>query len=564
MNATITLREYLNKKKIFYIPQYQRGYIWGKYRFGKENTNSVEHLIDSLLGKYQYKAEVFLQGFTVTETDDKIILIDGQQRTTCIYLLLKWLGYNGFFAIDYSIRQESKEFLSGLECLDSDIEKYEENENEEFQDIYFFKKTLRIINEKLKDLDDREDFIEFLLDKIHFLYIEIPEAQATRVFSMMNGSKADMLSEEVIKAEILRLASLNQDGQSVMTQEWDNNMLRSRYAREWDKWLYWWNREDVQKLFGCTNTMGLLVSLYLKKKKGKQLSFETFKRICLEGGRPKDAKNVFDGLRRLQKRFEDAFNTPIIYNKIGAILKVMEKDNPQKFLQYYFTEDVRIDIDRYYRLAFLGLTHDEIVEKDKQKFDEIFENKYKKNMDEIIDDLVFLNYKESAFRLLLRLNIDEDNKQNNGEGRKFDFSIWDNGVRSIEHIMPKSKVGHLEGEENEYVDGDGKIRSREEFVCMRSDIKKTDGTWRTTEHSIGNLVLLYKGDNSTFSDKLFEKKKGFFFNTDKKEYFRSRHLLHTIFIFANSNWVAESIAVNKEKTIKDFEKYYADFNNKTI
>lgn len=32
MNATITLREYLEKKKTFVIPYYQRGYVWGKSR----------------------------------------------------------------------------------------------------------------------------------------------------------------------------------------------------------------------------------------------------------------------------------------------------------------------------------------------------------------------------------------------------------------------------------------------------------------------------------------------------------------------------------------------------
>jgi HEPN domain-containing protein len=89
------------------------------------------------------------------------------------------------------------------------------------------------------------------------LYIDIPEDKATKVFSMMNGSKAEMKSEELIKAELLRLASLNdsdfdkKEEKEKNAIEWDNNMLRSRYAREWDKWLQWWNREDVKKLFKC-------------------------------------------------------------------------------------------------------------------------------------------------------------------------------------------------------------------------------------------------------------------------------------------------------------------------
>lgn len=30
MNATITLRDYIKKGKVFSIPNYQRGYVWGK------------------------------------------------------------------------------------------------------------------------------------------------------------------------------------------------------------------------------------------------------------------------------------------------------------------------------------------------------------------------------------------------------------------------------------------------------------------------------------------------------------------------------------------------------
>ena len=90
-----------------------------------------------------------------------------------------------------------------------------------------------------------------------------------------------MQQEEIIKAEILRLVSINSDSENDYTLEWENNMLRSRYAREWDKWLYWWNNPQVQSLFGCTNNMGLLISSYLNLKKGDYLTFESFKNKCL-------------------------------------------------------------------------------------------------------------------------------------------------------------------------------------------------------------------------------------------------------------------------------------------
>ena len=94
IKSQITLREYLYKR-IFVVPSYQRGYIWGQ-RNGK--TDSVTFLLNTLLTGFQNKSDVFLQGVTVytestddKEHDEEVTLIDGQQRTTFFYLLLKEL-----------------------------------------------------------------------------------------------------------------------------------------------------------------------------------------------------------------------------------------------------------------------------------------------------------------------------------------------------------------------------------------------------------------------------------------------------------------------------------------
>jgi hypothetical protein len=546
MSAIITLKQYLEKKKIFVIPEYQRGYVWGKERIG--DKNSVDYLIDDFILKYNNKAEIFLQGVTVTEKSSEIILIDGQQRTTCLYLLLKCLGYQGEFKIKYNIgREESQKYLDNINCNDT------EDKAEQYQDIYFFKKTIRIINNKV-DKINKEQFLSFLLHNVKFLYINIEDSQATKVFTMMNGSKAEMQQEEIIKAEILRLVSINSDSENDYTLEWENNMLRSRYAREWDKWLYWWNNPQVQSLFGCTNNMGLLISSYLNLKKGDHLTFESFKNKCLTPNTPMAAKKTYDQLRRLQKRFEDAYNNPIEYNMIGAILRIFDKTNQKKFINYYFGEDQRENLLEYYNLVFLELTHDEIVHNEQEKIRE----KYNDMLDRLSKDMLYTEDKEAAFRYLLRLNIDEDNKQNGREGRKFDFSIWDNGVRSLEHVYPKSRVGHLT-ENGDYIGGDDVKRNKEDFSCMREYIKKEDGSCQTTEHSIGNLVLLYKNDNSSFSNDDFNDKKSKFFNTDVKEYFNSRHLLHTIYIFAQSKWDATDIAKNKDQIINQFKSNYEKY-----
>lgn len=547
MNTTITLQEYLDKGKRFVIPDYQRGYVWGKNRDGEKN--SVENLLDDLVLRYSASTGVFLQGFTVTEKPNEIVIIDGQQRTTCLYLLLKWLGYANPIEIQYEIRKASNDYLKSL-----DISKIEENIKEEFQDIFFFKKTLRIISSKLDGID-KEKFLSFLLSKVKFLYINVEEDKATRIFTMMNGSKAQMKQEEIIKAEILRIASLNTSDVIDFQQEWEHNLLRSRYAREWDKWLHWWNEKDVQTLFRCHNIMGLLISSYLQQKKGNLLTFETFKAKCLPQESSYEAKQTFDGLRRIQKRFEDVYNEPSVHNMIGGILRIHSVEDQRKFIFHYFVEDSRENLEDYYKLVFLGLTHDEIIGKKKKEF----AVKYDLAHAAINDDFIYLDddKKEQAFRLLLRLNIDQDIQQN----RLFNFDIWDE--RSLEHIQPKSKVGH--DVDGVWYDGNDVAKNKDEFTMLRTDIQTTIDSqiFNTSEHSIGNLVLLYKNDNSQFNSRDFFEKKELFFNPNKNEGFRSRHLLHTICVFAEKQeWDGESIAINKMNTVNKFEADYASLRTK--
>ena len=85
-----TLKEYLypdNGKRTFVIPNYQRGYKWS---VREKDETSVEYLVSGLVNSYHSNRnqQFFLQGVTVAEEGNKIILIDGQQRTTTLYLLL--------------------------------------------------------------------------------------------------------------------------------------------------------------------------------------------------------------------------------------------------------------------------------------------------------------------------------------------------------------------------------------------------------------------------------------------------------------------------------------------
>ncbi len=555
MDATITLKEFIEKRKKFVIPNYQRGYIWGKSR-GSEK-NSVQYALESIENCIKSGTDLFMQGITVTETDNEIILIDGQQRTTFFYLLLMYLGYKEQFEIEYPIRTESQNFLNGIKNKTSvEIEKMcAENDNEDFQDIYYFKKTIRLIS-NTQNLDQDK-----ILDKVQFLYIKIPEDKATIVFSMMNGSKANMKTEEIIKAELLRLVSLDKvstGGREAEAIRWEQNLLRSKYAREWDKWLYWWNRKEVSGFYHTgNNVMGLLVKTYLKSKGGKidkeGKYFEEFRDKLLRGdNNEKKAKEVFYDLRHLQKKFEDVFYSindgKKLHNKVGAILTLLGRDDRERFVNWYFCNEVSQEkIDEYYKFVFLGLSHTSIFESKKEDIDLA----KTEMLNAVSNNNLYNEQSNYAYKQLLRRNVDQDTKL----GRVFDFRIWNEA--SLEHILPKSKFFKEENTQNgkiRYIRGDGAEISKEEINdgMINEDVFQNKGN----EHCIGNLVLLYQNENSSFGAKSFEEKKSIYFNVDAEKPFRSRHLLHTIAIFANNSWGVNEIIENKKQFINEIKEYY--------
>lgn len=302
-----TIEDFLfQENKTFIIPNYQRGYKWA-VKENEKTASAVEKLLDNLISANK-EQPYFLQGVTVVEDGNNIILIDGQQRTTTFYLLLWCLSKELIrnIVLNYDVRQQSKEFILQLKFDGFDYESFDNEDRN--QDVYYFKRAIKQIGSKIESLKKNElelnDFIQFILKKVTVLYIVIDQDKATKTFTMMNGSKATMLQEELVKAEMLRRVSLPDikekqvstsvddnltDLKEIIAKDWETNALRSRYAREWDKWLYWWNREDVKAFFNIEKPMGFLLDYYHFKQKSNEetekFAFESFRNLLLENKR---------------------------------------------------------------------------------------------------------------------------------------------------------------------------------------------------------------------------------------------------------------------------------------
>ncbi|GHU39149.1 hypothetical protein FACS1894190_02590 [Spirochaetia bacterium] len=542
----LVLEEYFNQavksNGMFIIPPYQRAYKWGVPNKNINGDCMVGILIKDLLESFEksVNTEYFIQGITVSKDNGNIILIDGQQRTTTLYLLLKYLNYEKItdIRIKYEVRTTSDEVLMES-TIDNDgklcfIEK--PGTDYGLQDIFYFKKAVQtfhniIINySNNKNIDFKilkEKILIFVLKNVKLFYIEIDNKNATKIFSMLNGQKAIMKDDELIKADLFSKA-LRQNLSQKNECEIDN--IRSRYAREWDKWLYWWNKRKVKEFFNNTNSMGLLLEYYYKINSNscsKPYNYTNFSDDFISRENP---KILFNKIRALQKTFEALYNEVEVYNLLGLALKTNE--NKETALRYFIENKNNKEALKEYAKWILVTTHENIINNRESEMQSDARNVF----DNLNAAEVYGENNDAALKQLLRKNVELDTKLE----RKFDFSLY--GSKSLEHIFPKAW-------------------EKEAYSKLRFDAAEDYSV-----NSIGNLVLLKSKDNSYFGALSFEEKKKKYFDMENVVW--SLKLLHSVAIFSKyDKWDEESIKENQKDFLSEFNECYGvnkviDYANK--
>lgn len=179
------------KDKKFIIPSYQRGYRW---------TNvEVRQLLDDLNDFFDLdrkdKDYYCLQPIVSKKNGAEYTIIDGQQRITTIFLLIKFLFNISYFTISYETRKSSEEFLENIE------KKNDENSKSNI-DFFYIYNAFKCIKEWFtgKELFDKEA----LLNNVKVIWYEIPDDECEiDVFERMNIGKIQLTEAEKIKALFL-------------------------------------------------------------------------------------------------------------------------------------------------------------------------------------------------------------------------------------------------------------------------------------------------------------------------------------------------------------------------
>jgi len=497
----------------FYIPSYQRGYRWTDLQIENllndicEFNKGVDgefYCLQPLVVKEDQKEEKLLdkikQANSIEKEENLLkgewIVIDGQQRLTTIYLILKALKNEKCPSIEY--KRESY-----IEVCDNSNEV--KNDNIEIYHLTNAKKCIREWIEKGKKKSENfsNTFCKKILEQTKFIFYnvgDVSEEQEHNIFNNLNSGKIALTNAELIKALFLNKVGK----EDILHREVEQRLLADEFdqiertLRQDDFWYFL--AGNTKKLSSCIN---LLFDLMLEssEKNGKYRTDEPFRTFfyfndLINGNESEDSykksKKIWEDVRKVFHIMEGWFNDSVMYNLIG-----------------------------YHRAANEGKTLCEIYkkfceEKSKTEFKKWLFDECKNHID-YPDGFMQLRYdenKDKVFNLLLLFNIATLNERPQ-EAVKFSFVNFHKYNWDVEHISPqnpknddalKTVVGKFK--DNEYLknlidalnkeEKDAKIieEERAKYFAAGDDLM-----------GIQNLTLLTEHDNRGIGNKFFFEKR---------------------------------------------------------
>jgi len=525
-----------HKRCHFYIPSYQRGYRWTKKHVTRL-LNDLNEFTKSKSDEFYCLQPVIVKKLKDKETDTELHyeVVDGQQRLSTILVLLKVFKYidNDLFELYFerdSAKKEREEFLRNIGSS-STADDYNLIDNIFLRDAYETAITW------LKN-NSSSDIIKNMREKLAYytkiIWYELGrKSNAYKVFSNVNGGKIKLTNSELVKAMILRNTP---DKSYTAARLWDEVERQLHIDGFWA-----FITQDDAKYQGRYETrMDYVLELLYKTNTGvkgiikSEDVFEYFENTLedLEKSKRKEkAETLLTEVRHFFRNFQDWYENVQFYNFVGYLVTQGEKEISDLLCFYKNNgKDEFLDELKSYVIDSLELpgmsSEKEITEYLLGQEDDVTAGLlYGKSSDN-----------NSIIKILLVFNILTCNDM----GRKFIFST--KGGWSLEHIRAQKSDDVKKDLRQEFVQGyidaiphrikEGKENkdSRKELGILKKSLEKyieenefsdkskfssvfdeisaiyeKDSVANT--HSISNLALLGRLDNSSLLDSAFSKKR---------------------------------------------------------
>lgn len=342
----------------FWVKNYQRGYKWTK--------EEVTQLLDDIYEFEPQKENEFycLQPIVIKEDSGKKELIDGQQRCTTIYLILKHLG-EGTFELNYQTRKGSETFIKEIDSLgiagkwDEWVKALSDKDKDENNNVdnYHFFEAYRTIQDWFaeKSKDEKERFLDKLLNKTQVIWYEVEgNIDSIELFTRINSHKIPLTEAELIKALFLinlkkgtKQSEVLQLQQNEIAQQWD------RIENELQNKNFWYFISHTAP--GATRIDKLLsLSTIFKDldKTGEHALFFAFEQDFKNSQKEASqwVTNRWGEIKHIFQTFKEWYHDFELYHLIGLliylgediddILSVKEKSTSKKDFKNHIKEKI--------------------------------------------------------------------------------------------------------------------------------------------------------------------------------------------------------------------------------
>ncbi len=534
---------YLTEKTIeelrefkFFIPSYQRGYRWTE----RQVEDLLNDVWDFITKSSKKENEWYcLQPVVVKNINNHFEVLDGQQRLTTIFLILKHLESDKkSFEIEYETRNtesvNSKEFLQNI---DSKNEKDSKLNIDYYHIFKAYQKTKEWFQAKTNQGHSSisSDFITPFLENTKVIWYEVTaEKDAIEIFTRINMGKIPLTNAELIKALFLNSSNFpDSDTEEIrlrqleIASEWD----RIEYALQNEELWYFINNDKNELPTRIEYIFSIICSIAKDecsetkhRKENKIQDVEDIKKRIENGNLTFDEKYGIDEYSTF-RFFSDKFKSK---SKDEIDENWKEIKNMFQTIEEWFT-----DRELYHKIGYLITTKTKLEDllndcKDRKKheFRELLNEQIAKKVK--CDNLEELEYGKdpsviSVIRKILLLHNIQTMLSNKNETSRFPFNRFKLDKWDIEHIhaiaaevkvkeedqknwLEKNyveDVEHQDKEKNQKIEDIKKDHFMDEQE-FKSIIEYVLGE---TDNTLQNLCLLDRGTNRSYKNDSFKEKR---------------------------------------------------------
>lgn len=578
----------------FFIPKYQRGYRWESqqvtdllndfYDFFVVRKESSDYCLQPLVVKKRVKNLSDLKSdistiLTYNSDSDQCIndleslisrncqweVIDGQQRLTTLFIMLKVLNNNIPFSIDYQTRPNSKSYLG----------QYLENLKKSKINIDYYHMhgayvaTKRWIGHKFGYYNyHTNNEYKFLIDciekRVKFIWYECVNEHPIKVFTRINIGKIALTNAELIKA--LFLNRTNFKGYNIESLY----LLQLEIAKKWDEIEYSLQKKDfwlfltdtsisydthidyIFKLISVQNMLNLSPNELSQIGKDKYSVYRYFStaissdNIQVQGKTINVIKKIWNTVVNVYDTFTEWFNDAFLYHYVGFLIWSYEKDKLDKFK---LIQELIIEWEQVDKTVFLNTVKRRIKESIiKCNADNLNKLHFNKNKPKIFKVLLLHNIQS----VIATIDVQQQSKYEMNVFYKFPFHLFKSESWNVEHIdsatsneltslkEKKAWARAILDDSSNIIDEDTRLKLNALISAKENDdetfknlyeivmpkVKVQDALQTVVENVpdctgdnermyLWNLTLLDEKTNKTYHNYLFSLKRTFVINKEK-------------------------------------------------